>query len=321
MPDEPRVDRTITLHFQGDWGGANLHRVAGWIGMQVNARCGPGSRFAIWNGRGFADNVRAVGRGEVDMALATPSTFVTAALDGRGVYEGEAYPNLRAIGQVPQNDRMLLAVHPDAGVRSFAELRQRRVPLRIATGLDDGVNHVGVAARHILELEGVPRADIESWGGELLESEQPAQCHAFVRQGRASAILNEAIMTPPWHELAEQGWAFFQTDRSVTDELERRYGWRGADLPAGYYAGQTEPIHALDFSDFLLVVRDDMPDDVAYLMAWALTETREQLERGYRHLKPERSPVTWPLDPSQMGRAPIPLHPAAERHYRERGYL
>ena len=57
MADEPRLHRSITLHFMGDWGQANLHRVCGWLAQEVGDRSGAHSRFAIWNGRGGVDAV------------------------------------------------------------------------------------------------------------------------------------------------------------------------------------------------------------------------------------------------------------------------
>jgi uncharacterized protein len=46
-----------------------------------------------------------------------------------------------------------------------------------------------------------------------------------------------------------------------------------------------------------------------------LGETRHLIESQYWHLPPERSPITYPLDPTAMGRSPIPLHPGAARYY------
>ena len=64
-----------------------------------------------------------------------------------------------------------------------------------------------------------------------------------------------------------------------------------------------------------MMTSSDLDDDVAYAVAWVLGETRHLLEGQYRHLLPERSPVTYPLDPPAMGRTPIPLHPGAARYY------
>jgi hypothetical protein len=75
----------------------------------------------------------------------------------------------------------------------------------------------------------------------------------------------------------------------------------------------------LDFSDFLVLTRRDLPDDIAYAAAWVFGETRDVLERQYRHLPPERSPITYPLDPHLMGHTPLPLHPGAARYYEALG--
>src|SRR5262245_31927057 len=96
----PRIDRSYTLHMQGDWGRANLHRALGWIGYELLRLSGPYTRFAIWNGRGQLDNLRAVGRGEVDLALVVPEPFVKMAVEGLGPCAGQSFPHVRALGYV-----------------------------------------------------------------------------------------------------------------------------------------------------------------------------------------------------------------------------
>src|SRR5712692_833223 len=203
-PAELRLERPVTLHFYGDWGQANLHRVCGWLAQELGDRAPEGSRFAIWSGRGGTDAVRAVGRDEVDVALTTPAAFAAAALDGRGRYAGEAFPQLRALGSVPQKDRLVLAVSAELDVASFADLRARRLPLRIATSPDDGVNHIGLAVQQIMSRAGIPRATLETWGGGYVEFERPNTCIDAMRDGRANAVFQEAIMTPWWRDLADQ---------------------------------------------------------------------------------------------------------------------
>ncbi|MDX6741562.1 TAXI family TRAP transporter solute-binding subunit [Actinocorallia sp. A-T 12471] len=309
-PDEPRIDRSITLHLQGDWGQYNLHRICGWISLELGDRSGPHTRIAIWNGRGGADAVHAVARGQVDIALSTPSAFVTAALDGGGVYAGEAYPHVRALGVLPQRDRLVLGVHKSLGVSSVAELRKARPALSLATSMHDGINHVGWAAHEVLTRSEI---DVTGWGGRLLEDERPFDSIAHVRAGRADAIIHEAIMVPDWQEIAPD-LTFLPLEPHVLDGLRDDLGWPDAVLPAGYLPGQDE-LHTLDFSDFLLLTTTDLPDDVAYTIAWILGETRDALERQYRHIPADRSPVTYPLDPVAIGTSPVPLHPGAAAYY------
>ncbi|TDD40153.1 hypothetical protein E1287_01150 [Actinomadura sp. KC06] len=309
-PPEPSIDRSLTLHLRGDWGAANLHRVCGWISQELTDRCGPHTRVAVWNSRGFSDAVHAVGRGEVHVAMTTPAAFTAAALDGRGVYAGESHPDLRALGVVPQRDRLVVAVHRSVGVSTFAELRDAKPALRLATSVNDGVNHVGLAAHELLERSGV---DVPGWGGTVLADERPFETFAHVKAGRADAVVHEAVMLPHWQEFGGD-MHFLEVEAGVLDGLRADYSWPDAVVEEGFFPGCPR-FRTLDFSDFLVLARSDLADDVAYAIAWVLGETRDVIERQYRHIPPERSPVTYPLDPAAMGRAPIPLHPGAAAYY------
>ncbi|PWW60281.1 TAXI family TRAP transporter solute-binding subunit [Actinokineospora spheciospongiae] len=309
-PAEPRIRRSLTLHLKGDWGTANLHRVCGWISQELTDRCGPHTRIAIWNGRGFSDSVRAVGRGEVDIAMTTPAAFATAALDARGVYRDESFPELRALGVVPQRDRLVVGVHKSIGATTFAELREREPRLTVATSVDDGVNHVGLAAHALLDRAGV---DVRGWGGGFLSDERPFESFEHVLAGRANAVVHEAVMLPHWQRFGPD-FDFLEVEPEVLASLEADFGWPAATVDDDFFPGR-RAFRTLDFSDFLVLTRSDLPDDVAHAVAWVLGETRHLIEQQYRHLPPERSPITYPLHPPTMGRSPVPLHPGAARYY------
>jgi uncharacterized protein len=98
-------------------------------------------------------------------------------------------------------------------------------------------------------------------------------------------------------------------------------GFKAVSLTAGFLPGCEEPLPALDFSDFVVLVRGDMTTDVAYLITWCLVETREAIERQYRHIPADRSPLTYPLDPARMSRVPIPYHPGAREYFERAGIL
>src|ERR1700721_2710618 len=93
--------RALQLRFQGDWGGVNLTRICRWIAGELYNRAGVGTGSTIRTGRGMADNLLAVGRGEVDVAVMTPGGFARMAIDGVGMFADEPLPTLRAIGSVP----------------------------------------------------------------------------------------------------------------------------------------------------------------------------------------------------------------------------
>jgi len=314
----PRIERSVTLRFYGDWGLANLTRVCGWLQQEFLDRAGPHARGAIWNGRGGVDALRAIGRGEVDVALSTPAPFARMALEGRGPFAGEPYPHLRALGVVPQNDRLLVALDASLGIRSFADWRERKAGLKIAACPNDGINFVGLATEGLMAASGIDRATLEGWGGGYVLDERPPPCVERYMAGEVDAVIMEAMMMPAWDELfAQRETVLLEPEPEVLAQLERELGWPSYRVPEGYWPAKPEPIMALDFSDFLVIVREDMPEDVAHVLTWCLFETRGHIEMYYRHLDPNRSAITWPLVPEAMAQTPIPLHPGAERYVRE----
>ena len=318
----PKIDRSVTLHFRGDWGRANLHRALGWLGYEFLTLSGKHTRFAIWNGRGGYDNVEAVGRGEVDVALATPACFMPLAVEGKGPCGTERFPHIRALGHVPQHDRMIVALRRDLGIRSFAELREKKPKLRITLGPNDGISFMGVAADLLLAAHGLPRAALESWGCSFIENEEPHLCTTAMRRGEADMIVQEAVMTAYWRELAEkEDLIFLPIEAGARETLKAQYGLPTATLPKDYLRGIDREMEFLDFSHFILLATTDLPDDIAYALAWASIERFATLEAMYKHLPPERSPVHYPIDGKLAAQSPIPLHPGAARYFREAGYL
>ena len=321
-PPAPHLGRSVSLNFQGDWGRANLHRVLGVLTYEIGRLSGPYTKTAIVNGRGGLDALQAVGRGQVDVAMTTPAAFARLAFEGIGPAQGEAFAHLRAIGAVPQNDRMIVAARGEFGIVDFAALRARRPALRITRGCTDGVNFMGLAAQELFLAHGLDDAELLSWGCKFIEREEPHECTSDMLAGRADMIVMEAVMTAYWKDMAERiPLTFLPLEAEAEDSLRARFGWTGATLPAGYHRGLEAETRFLDFSDFLIVTTTDLPDDIAYALAWSLVERWDGIERQYRHIPPERSPVSYPLDPRAACRAAIPLHPGAKRYYRDAGHL
>ena len=319
---EPRIDQDITVQMMGDWGIANLHRICGWLAAEMSLRTGPNSRFATWNGRGGTDAFEAVLSGIVDTSFFVPATFAATVYQGQGLYTGAGVERLRAIGTLPQDDRLVFAVDAKYGIKSFEDLRRQKPALTIALAVDDGGNTVGFATNKLLEEAGLTRAEIESWGGAFIEGEAPWDTIPLATDGRADAVIFEAVMTPYWKDLLNQReMNFLPIEDRVLTALEQKFSWPRGTVPGDRFAGLDGPFETLDFSDFLLMCRDDFDDEIAYLMAWCACETTETIERQYKHLDPKDSPLTYPLDPVKISRTALPLHPGAERYYRDANLL
>lgn len=313
---EPKLHRSYSLKFAGDWGQANFHRICSWLTQEFCDRAGPGSRTSIISLRdGGMDGTIQLDAGEVDMAVLTPSALVSKVLTGEDPFK-KAMPHLRAICTIPQNDRMVLAVHPKYNITSIEDLRQKKPALRLATSINDGTNLIGYVAEAFLDAHGISKKTVESWGGQILTAHRPEQCSALVEDGEADAFLQEAIMTPWWRSLIEANKLIpLAAEPRALESLHQSLGLTTNSLPAGWWTNLTEELPALDFSDFTILVRDDMPKEVAYLLTWCLVETRYVIEGQYKHIPVDKSPITYPLIPKKMAQTSIPLHEGAQKFY------
>jgi len=315
----PRVE----LKMVGDWGVANFHTLVGMIAANMRFRSEPRSRFWILTGTGFRDNIDAVARGEVDLGITTPLDVpLEWARQGKHLFEGRAYPFLRTLGYYPQDDRLIFAVSAESGITSFENIVTRKYPLKLATSPRDPDNLMTWIIDKVFEAHGIAPGDIERWGGKWLGSDRPQICVARAIKGEADAVMFEGIMTPGWYEWTEKSNVrFIPFERTALDRLRKDYGLRPAIMKKGRL-GAPADIPCLDFSHWAVFVRDDMDEDLAYRITTVLVEQRAEMEARFRNIPVERSPLTYPIDPNTMWQGlGAPLHPGAERYYREHGFM
>jgi hypothetical protein len=319
MADEPRLDRPVTLSFRGDWGQANMHRICGWIAQEIGDRSPAGSQFAIWSGRGGTDQVEALRSGAADIAVVTPAAAVPMITGPMSTGPMSTGGDLCALGVLGQRDRLVVAVDAALPARTVSDLAAIAGELTIATCPDDGVNLIGLAAHKALRLAGVdlsrPRFRYDERPFPLLSEFAAAEGG----EHRVDVLINEAIMTPHWQRIAARRPVRYLPWGDDVLAAFAAEGWPSATVEAGYLPGLTEDLLTLDFSDFVLLCRPDLADDVAYLATWCMVKTRRSLEVQYAHLPQDHSPVTYPIVPADMARTPVPLHPAAARAYADCG--
>jgi TRAP-type uncharacterized transport system substrate-binding protein len=314
---------TINVRFKADQGTANFTRVCGWLAAGLRGRSAPDSTFSIWTGSAYKDNVLALGRGEVDVALTTPPALAGMARAGIGLFAGEAFEQIRAVGSVPQTDRLVLAVAADTGLTSFEDITARQYPLRVSTNVNDGINGVGWGVEQVFNAYGFSGEDLRRWGGGIVAGQGPGDVLERTITGMADAVFHEAIMTQGWVTLTEtRTMRFLPIRPDILADLQQRYGLGTAVIPRGKFRGVYDDVATLDWSNFVVLVGAEMEEELAHTLAELLVETWDVLERQYRHLPPERSPVSYPLNPYTTWRdLKVPLHPGAQRYYQDRGYM
>ncbi len=257
--------------------------------------------------------------GKISMAWINPSASVTLAYRGKGPLEGRM--PLRTIAVFPSWDVMGFAVHESTGITSLQQIAKDRIPLNLSTGptgkrsLVD--TPVAFTVASILGAAGMTIAGIRKWGGRIQSVTRPSHPdrREAIEKGTVNAVFDEGIKS--WGQTAvDSGFRYLPIDGPVLRRL-KALGYRGAILPRTHFKGMTEDLPTVDFSGWPMVVRKDMPNDVAYALCEAIELRKKTIPTD--NFKP--------LDIAQLcandEEAPydVPLHPGARRFYRERGYL
>jgi TRAP-type uncharacterized transport system substrate-binding protein len=267
---------------------------------------------------GFRE-LQAVGRGELSLAWINPSVAATMAFRGKGLFP-KRQP-IRTIAVFPSYDVMAFAVHESTGITSLEQIRKQRIPLRLSTGsvskawLASSPTMFTVSA--VMKAAGLTFADIRRWGGKIQSVSRPSHPdrREAIEKGAINAIFDEGIKS--WGQTAlDAGFRYLPVEGSMLKKLTA-IGYRRSVLPKSRFPALPADVPTVDFSGWPMVVRADMPQDVAYALCEAI-EARKTL-MPTDNFKP--------LDMAQLcandEEAPfdVPLHPGAKRFYREKGYL
>jgi TRAP-type uncharacterized transport system substrate-binding protein len=261
------------------------------------------------------DGIDAVVRGEADVAIVNPAEPLTLAYRGTGPYK-ESQP-VRVITNIPSYDQFAFGVTAATGLTSLAEIRERRYPLRVSLrGQSDHSVHFMLDL--VLQVAGFSLHDLRAWGGEVRYDPGLPNVDGrigAVARGEADAIFDEAVGV--WANPAlDLGMRLLTVDEPIRRALEDM-GWRFSNMPKARYPKLPADLPMPDFSGWPVFCRADAPDAFVTAFCDALDERRDRIPwQGNGPLPLETMCQDGPANPLD-----VPLHPAAERYWRQRGYL
>ncbi|MGN8027215.1 TAXI family TRAP transporter solute-binding subunit [Microbacterium sp. 22242] len=261
-----------------------------------------------------------VARGTYDFGITTPTWLLDQARRGLGMFE-EPLP-LRAIAAFPHDDRLAFAVRAETGITSLRQIVEERRPLKISMPTRDQGHPAGWLLDEIFAQSGFSQDDIVSWGGEILRDRPRSQNSpdSIPVDPRFDAVFDEAIMTLRWKRLTtDYDLRFLPLDEDVLQWCEERGMPRGT-IARGRFPGVEEDVPTVDFSGWVMYCAESLADDLVYLAVQALDEQKALMTARFQ-MSPT-PPMTSAFDlTAALELGGIPLHPGAERYYREHGFL
>jgi TRAP-type uncharacterized transport system substrate-binding protein len=256
-----------------------------------------------------------VARGEIQMAISNPAGYLALAVRGTGPFAAPV--PLRAITIIPSPDQLAFAVTEQTGLKSFEDVRARRYPLRISMrGQRDHALHPIV--NEVFAAAGFSLDDILSWGGQVRYDNglprNPNRLGAVAR-GEVDMVVDEAVRG--WiNTAAGDGMRVLALDEAMLSKLQA-LGFRRAVIPKARYPKLATDVPTLDFSGFAVYTQETVADSVITAICAALEARKERI--GWQ--EPGPLPLERMCRDTPEAPLVIPLHPAAERFWRERGYL
>jgi TRAP-type uncharacterized transport system substrate-binding protein len=280
--------------------------------MVIAVGSGSGAHFRPWLrlATGSAILAEEVASGGVELAFVNPSALLTQAYRGVGLFRAPL--PVRIIAVYPSWDRFVFMVHPRTGIRELKDIKEKRYPLRVSVR-EDPTHSTLVLIDQALSLHGFTLRDIESWGGRLVVCGSPFDDRRMMplRRGELDAIFDEGIK--PWlDEALACELAPIELSAHEFEQLGR-LGWRRVALPQARFPRLRRDVDALDFSGGPIYASASLAEQTAYDICGALAARTAEIpwEKGTDGTVQQmgRESDATPMD--------VPLHPGAERWYRE----
>ena len=270
-----------------------------------------GSNIDVKPRAGGVGNPRLVAKNETPLGFGFTVT-------NRWAYEGkEAYTekleNLRGLVGGLDTYYLVAVATKKLGISSVREIKDKKLPVKVYT---QPIGALGeFAGRQLLRAAGMSYADIKSWGGSTNHVGYNIIIDAF-KDGRADILF--AVVTPKHPSVSEIVTAvdveFLGLDAETAKAL-LPLGYTAATMPADTFKSQTKPVSTVGFPT-VLITNKELPEAVAYTVTKTVLDNKEALVRGHAGLAEFDPKTAW--QPDKVG---IPLHPGAEKAYREKGWM
>ncbi len=309
--------KPTTLTWVAGGVGGGWYVQAGGTSRMINEK-EPKIVIKVVPGGGVVNPVR-VAAGQDDLGWGI--TFVDKmAYEGLAPLYEKPNPGLRAIGGYFGYFHIHFVAAKGTGaitVGDLAEMIKGGKAIRIAVPMK-GTSDLPMV-ENILGYYGVSLDDIKKVGGEAFHAVYADMVSLY--QDRHVDFVSTHLSLPA-AAITEMFFSRDSTLLSISEEcidaMHEKLGTVGREaglcsVPAGTYTGQDSDVPTVATAGELLI-SEDVPEVVAYTITKILCENVGELHVIHEANKTFDPETGWK-------NAAVPLHPGAERYYKEKGYL
>lgn len=283
----------------GDW-----YSIGGAMG-EIAKRVFPGAVVTVTTG-GALENLAKVNSAKADIGLSMAKLYLES-LTGTKEFEGKAMPNVRAIAFLANIPMSFFLVKDDNPIGSIEDIKNKKI--RILTSKKG--SSPSLATELMLKEYGITFDDIKRWGGSV-SFVSYAEASNLIKDGHAdawigpmvSAIMELTVMVK---------MKMLPIKDSVLDKLKNDHNYAKITLPKNlYYFVEKDTPHMAEV--VIVITRKDAPVEAIYQFTKELLENPDRIRKIHKTYSEFDPRNAW----QNVGG---PLHPGAEKYYREKGYL
>ncbi|MBM3374718.1 MAG: TAXI family TRAP transporter solute-binding subunit [Betaproteobacteria bacterium] len=283
-------------------GQAGVYYPLGVALSQVYAKAIPNVRSTAQVTKASAENLNLLqaGRGELAFTLADALSDAWNGVEDAGFKT--KLDKLRGLSAT-YNNYIQIVANVDSGIRTLADLKGKRLSVGAArSGTELNARAIfraaGLTYNDLARVEYLPFAE----SVELIKNRQLDATLQSAGLGVASirdlsTAIKIVVIPIPADVVAKVGDPAYQP----------------TVIPANTYTGQTTDIPTAAIPNFL-VTHTGVSDELAYQMTKALYDNLDTMHAAHNAAKAMQRP-------NATKGMPVPLHPGAERYYREVGVL
>lgn len=286
----------------GDW-----YSIGGAVG-ELAKQALPGTVVTVITGGGV-ENIPKVDTGKADVGLTMAKLYHEARTGTGSFAEKGKHENIRAVAFLANIPMSFFMVRDGSPIASIDDLKERKAKIRLLTSKKGSTP--ALAAETMLAQYGITFEDLKAWGGSVSYVSY-AEAANLIKDGHADAWIGPMV-SGIVELVTTVRMKMLPIKPEHLDRLRDEHQYVKITLPKDkYYFVPADTPHMAEA--VILIVRRDLPEETVHALTNAILENPDRIRgihQTYADFQPEDA---WQ---NLSG----PLHPGAEKSYRDKGFM
>lgn len=248
------------------------------------------------------ENLAKISSGNFDLGMSVNLPAVDA-YNGTGEFEGAKVENFAFIGHI-YPEVMQIVTREATGVETIADLKGKKV------AIGPPGSGTQAAAKLILEAYGLSDGDYEAYQEGFGDARAKLQDGTIDASFGLLGLPNSGIDEL---QASTKDVKILEVTGDALTYIEENSGYSGLTISAGTYEWLDQDVQTISAFAILVANTDTVDDDLAYQLA------KVMIEHADENTHPQSQHMT--KENALNGSDGLPIHPGAERYYKEIGIM